>query len=234
MDRNREDRGARRRNEDEQQNELEERLVRINRSSKTHAGGRTFSFGSIMVVGDGKGRVGVGLGKAGEVPDAIRKGTEAAKRSMIQVPLDGGTIPHEVEATFGASRVLLRPASPGTGVIAGGAVRAVVEAAGIRDILSKSLGNNNPVNVVRATIAALEALEAESAVARRRAHVGQLRKPFAHGGQSVDLGAFKRRQPEPLVQPQEPRRNQRNARGGQGGGRGRRSNAPTQTAEGND
>lgn len=214
MDRNRD---SRRRNDDEQVKEFEERLVRINRSSKTHAGGRTFSFGSIMVVGDGKGRVGVGLGKAGEVPDAIRKGTEAAKKSLITVPMDGGTIPHEVEATFGASRVLLKPASPGTGVIAGGAVRAVVESAGIRDLLSKSLGNNNPVNVVRATIMALEMLESEATVARRRAHVGTLRKPFAHGGQSVEAGAAKRRQPTPLQPPQERKTNQR--RGQQNRGR---------------
>lgn len=224
MDRNRD---SRRRSDDEQGNEFEERLVRVNRSSKTHAGGRTFSFGSIMVVGDGKGRVGVGLGKAGEVPDAIRKATEAAKKSLIKVPLDGGTIPHEVEATFGASRVLLKPASPGTGVIAGGAVRAVVEAAGIRDILTKSHGNNNPVNVVRATIIALQELESEAAVARRRAHVGNLRKPFAHGGQSDDVGAVKRRQPTPLQPPQE-RRPQR-GRGQQN--RGRRG--PATTAEGN-
>lgn len=224
MDRNRD---SRRRNDDEQGNEFEERLVRVNRSSKTHAGGRTFSFGSIMVVGDGKGRVGVGLGKAGEVPDAIRKATDAAKKSLITVPLDGGTIPHEVEATFGASRVLLKPASPGTGVIAGGAVRAVVESAGIRDILTKSHGNNNPVNVVRATIIALQELESEAAVARRRAHVGTLRQPFAHGGQSEDVGAVKRRQPTPLQQPQE-RRPQR-GRGQQN--RGRRG--PAQTAEGN-
>lgn len=218
MDRNREERSSRRRNDDEQVNELEERLVRINRSSKTHKGGRTFAFGSIVVVGDGKGKVGVGLGKAGEVPDSIRKGTDKAKRSMITVPLDGGTIPHEVEATFGASRVLLKPASPGTGVIAGGAVRAVVEVAGVRDILTKSLGNNNPVNVVRATILALEALESESAVMRRRGRTGHLRKPFAHGGQSMDFTSMKRRQPEPLTPPQE-RRTQR-GRGQQGGGPG--------------
>lgn len=224
MDRNREERAPRRRNDEEQGNELEERLVRINRVSKVHQGGRTFAFGSIVVVGDGKGRVGVGLGKAGEVPESIRKGSERAKRSMVQVPLDGGTIPHEVEATFGASRVMLRPASPGTGVIAGGAVRAIVEAAGIRDVLSKSLGNNNPVNVVRATMEALQELEPESAVVRRRQRkAATLRKPFAHGGQSEDAAVVKRRQPEPLIPPQE-QSNRRGARGRgnqQGGGRGR-------------
>ncbi|MCO5177399.1 MAG: 30S ribosomal protein S5 [Thermomicrobiales bacterium] len=157
--------------------EFQERVVQINRVSKVVKGGRRFAFSSVVVVGDGKGRVGVGMGKAGEVPESIRKGVEAAKRNMITVPLDGTSIPHDVEVKFGASRVLLRPASPGTGVIAGGGVRSVVEAAGIQDVLSKSLGSNNPVNVVQATIKALSELEAVERVAGRRGKSAEALRP---------------------------------------------------------
>ena len=180
------DRNRRSRGDSDGAGEIEERVVKINRVSKVVKGGRRFAFGSVVVVGDQNGHVGVGLGKAGEVPEAIRKGVDKAKRSMITVPLSGTTIPHEVEVKYGAARVLLKPAAPGTGVIAGGGVRAVVELAGIRDILGKSLGSNNPVNVVRATMKALQELESAEAVAIRR-------------GKSVESISPRRRREEAAV-----------------------------------
>jgi small subunit ribosomal protein S5 len=186
---------------------LEEKVVQINRVSKVVQGGRRFSFSAVVVVGDGNGNVGAGIGKAGEVPEAIRKGVEDAKKHLIKVPLVGATIPHEVRRHFGAAKVMLKPASPGTGVIAGGSVRSVVEAAGIRDLLSKASGSTNPINVVQATIEALKVLRSADDIAALR------------GRTAEDLlgkrGADRARTPHEIPERREPMHT------GPGGGRGR-------------
>src|SRR5436309_1364871 len=169
--------------------DLEERVVKTNKVQKTHKGGRTLSWNALVVVGDGRGHVGAAIGKARGIPDAIRKGVEAAKKAIIRVELDGTTIPHQVLADWGAAKVMLKPASPGTGIVAGGSVRAILEAVGVRDVLAKSLGSANAINTAWATIRALESLRSPLDVAQLRGvEVTRFqRRPFA--GEPVEVSS---------------------------------------------
>jgi small subunit ribosomal protein S5 len=163
----------------DQRSEFTEKVVHLNRVAKVVKGGRRFSFSALVVVGDGNGRVGAGLGKAGEVPEAIRKAVDSAKKHLVTVPMVGTTIPHEVRLKHGAAKVLLKPAAPGTGIRSGGAMRAVVELSGIKDMITKSLGTNNPVNTVRATLAALQSLQTAEAVGAARGRSAHELQPYA-------------------------------------------------------
>ena len=162
----------------EQASEFKEKLVAVNRVSKTVKGGRNMRFSALMVVGDENGRVGCGMGKAVEIPEAVRKGTEDAKKSMITVPMNGTTIPHEVVGVFGTGKVKMLPAPEGTGVIAGGAMRAVLEAVGVKNVLAKAVGSRNPINLVRATIKGLEAMHSPAKIAAKR---GKKVEDLVHG-----------------------------------------------------
>ena len=176
--------------------DLEERVIKTNKCQKTHKGGRTMSWNALVVVGDNAGHVGVGLGKARGVPDAIRKGIEDAKKQIVEVPLIGPTIPHEVVGRAGASRVLLRPAAPGTGVVAGGSVRAILEVAGVKDVLAKSLGSPNPINTAQATIDAFARLKEAGVVARLRGKTVEELLP--KGMLAAMAAAAPKAEPEPV------------------------------------
>jgi small subunit ribosomal protein S5 len=199
--------------------EFEEKLAQVNRVAKVVKGGRRFNFSSVVVVGDGKGTVGAGTGKAAEVPDSIRKAGEDAKKHMIRVPLVGSTIPHDVRVSYGASTVYLKPAAPGTGVIAGGGVRAVLEAAGVHDVFGKSLGNNNPINLVRATLLALSKLHSvESEAQRRGLPVEEMERRLFRKDVAVQKAIREGRlAAAPVVRERAPERPQREERGGRRG-----------------
>src|SRR5918912_1832674 len=173
-----------------ERSEFSEKVVHLNRVAKVVKGGRRFSFSALVVVGDQNGRVGAGLGKAGEVPEAIRKAVESAKKHLITVPMVGTTIPHEVRVKLGPAKVLLKPAAPGTGIRSGGAMRAVIELSGLKDLITKSLGTNNPVNTVRATLVALQALKTADKVAEAR------------GKPAEELERLSRRGPKPAAAPE--------------------------------
>jgi small subunit ribosomal protein S5 len=175
----------------DQRSEFSEKVVHLNRVSKVVKGGRRFSFSALVVVGDNNGRVGAGLGKAGEVPEAIRKAVESAKKHLVTVPMVGSTIPHEIRMKKGAAKVMLKPAAPGTGIRSGGAMRAVVELSGVKDMITKSLGTNNPVNTVRATLAALAALQTAESIGLNR------------GRSTEEMARLSRRGPKPEVVPAE-------------------------------
>jgi small subunit ribosomal protein S5 len=179
-----------------ERSEFAEKVVHLNRVAKVVKGGRRFSFSALVVVGDQNGRVGAGLGKAGEVPEAIRKAVESAKKHLITVPMVGTTIPHEIRLKKGAAKVLLKPAAPGTGIRSGGAMRAVIELSGIKDLITKSLGTNNPVNTVRATLAALEHLQTVEAIAQiRGVSADELSRRTQRGRRPVQP------QPQPEAEP---------------------------------